>query len=214
MNVFLEENTKLNLSAFRTEEQCWIGNILDSLPAVEHLSPMSNPHSPITILDLGTGGGFPLLPLALLLPQSHWTGMDSIQKKIDAIQRIVDAMGMKNVDLICGRAEELGRDPEHREQYDVVTARAVAPLNVLLEYAAPLVKVGGKILCWKSLQIEQELQESLLARAELSCQLAEKVEYELPGDWGKRQILVFEKRHKTDKKYPRETGMPKKSPLL
>lgn len=166
------------------------------------------------ILDLGTGGGFPLLPLALNLPQCRFVGVDSVQKKIAAVQRIIDELSIPNVTLLCGRAEELGRDSLHREQYDVVLCRAVDALNVLLELAASFAKAGGFILCWKSLNIEQELKDSLLARAELSCQLQRSYVYDLGADWGKRQILVFTKRAKTKEKYPRGIGIPKKSPLV
>jgi len=166
------------------------------------------------ILDLGTGGGFPLLPLAICLPQCSFVGMDSVQKKVAAVQRIIDAVKIPNVSLVCGRSEELARQSDHREQYDVVLVRALAELNVLLELAAPFVKVGGHILCWKSLKIEQELKDSLLARSELSCQMEKPYEYDLDGNWGRRQILVFRKRAKTNAKYPREVGEPKKNPIL
>lgn len=220
VQVFLAENAKLNLSAFRTPEACWTGNFLDSLAALDveifrNLSPTPCALRPTpTILDLGTGGGFPLLPLALSLPQCRFTGMDATQKKITAVQRIVDELKIPNVSLVCGRSEELARDPLHREQYDVVLCRGIAELNVLLELAAPFVKVGGTILCWKSLTIEQELKDSLLARAELSCQMQDPSVYDLGTDWGKRQILIFTKRAKTQKKYPRGIGIPKKSPLV
>lgn len=214
-DAFLRENAKLNLSAFRTQETCWTGNILDSIAAleVEPLKTFSVPHSP-RILDLGTGGGFPLLPLAICLPECSFVGMDSVQKKIAAVQHIVDAITITNVRLVCGRSEELAREDAHREQYDIVLVRALAELNVLLELAAPFVKVGGFILCWKSLNIAQELQNSLLARAELSCQMEEPHIYDLGGTWGRRQILVFRKRAKTGAKYPRGVGEPKKNPLL
>ncbi|MDA1209009.1 MAG: 16S rRNA (guanine(527)-N(7))-methyltransferase RsmG [bacterium] len=207
---FLEENAKLNLSAFRTEENCWVGNVLDSVAAID-LELFAGAKN---IADIGTGGGFPLLPLALLMPETKFTGIDSTQKKIDAIGRICDAMDIQNIQLLSGRLEDIGRDSAFREQFDVVTARAVAPLNTLLEYASPLVKMRGHILCWKSMTIDQELKDSLLARAELSCTLEKGYEYELPGDWGKRQILVLSKRGKIGKKYPREVGIPKKTPLL
>ena len=221
-DCFLEENAKLNLSAFRTPETCWTGNILDSLAALEtdvlrnlnlNLNLNLQPQ-PFTVLDLGTGGGFPLLPLAICLPQCSFTGLDSVGKKIAAIQRIIHTMKIPNITLLCGRAEELGRDQVHREQYDVVTCRAVAELNVLIELAAPFLKVGGTLLCWKSLTIEQELKDSLLARADLSCQMQEPYVYDLGDTWGKRQILVFTKRAKTNEKYPRAVGEPKKNPLL
>ncbi|PIR53156.1 16S rRNA (guanine(527)-N(7))-methyltransferase RsmG [Candidatus Peregrinibacteria bacterium CG10_big_fil_rev_8_21_14_0_10_49_10] len=167
-----------------------------------------------TLLDLGTGGGFPLLPLAMCHPEIQCTGMDSTQKKIDAVQRIVDGLGLQNVSLLCGRAEELGRDPQHREQYDIVTVRGVAPFNVLLEYASPFAKPKGHILCWKSMKVEQELQDALPASTELSCRLVEHIPYTLPGKWGMRQIVVFEKQGPLSKTYPRKTGVPKKNPLL
>lgn len=220
---FLRENAKLNLSAFRTSEACWTGNILDSIAALELLHNL-HPPSPVErglggevkyrILDLGTGGGFPLLPLALCLPSSSFVGMDATQKKISAVQRIIDELKIANVRLVCGRSEELAREQVHREQYDVVLVRALAELNVLLELAAPFAKVGGYILCWKSLTIDQELNDSLLARAELSCQMENPYVYDLGGTWGKRQILVFRKRAKTKEKYPRAVGEPKRKPLL
>ena len=178
------------------------------LPEFENLSDGSR------ILDLGTGGGFPLLPLALCLPTYEFVGIDSTQKKIDATSRIIKKLEIKNVSLVCGRTEELGRSADLREQFDIVTARALASLNTLLEYSAPFTKDKGHIVAWKSLNIEQEMQDSLLARAELSCHLKGAHEYELPEGWGKRQLLVFEKTSKTNKKYPRDIGIPKKNPLL
>jgi len=166
------------------------------------------------ILDLGTGGGFPLLPLALCFPGCSFVGMDATQKKVAAVERIAQTMELENVRLVAGRAEELGHDPDHRERYDLVLARAVAAINTLIELTAPFAKVGGHIVLWKSMNISTELEESLLARAELSCHLEQKFEYELPENFGKRQLLIFTKAHKTADKYPRSTGTPKKKPLL
>ncbi len=211
--VFLEENTKLNLSALRDADAVWNGNILDSLPLLDYLHSLSTFHFPLSVLDVGTGGGFPLLPLAICMPNCRFTGLDSTQKKIDSIQRMVDALGLSNVTLLAGRCEELGHEPAHRDAYDIVTARALAPLNVLIEYCGPFVKQGGHLVAWKSMKVETELKESLLARAELSCHLNEAFEYELPGDWGTRQLLIFDKTSKTPKKYPRAVGIPKKTPL-
>jgi len=209
-DAFLEENAKLNLSAFRTQEACWIGNVLDSVAGVDVITELQ----PNSIVDIGTGGGFPLLPLAICMPEVHCMGVDSTQKKIDAIQGLAESLSLQNTAFTCGRTEELGRDETMREQFDIVTARALAPLNTLLEYAAPFVKKGGHVIAWKSINIEQELQDSLLARAELSCHLVKTHTYELPEDWGKRQLLIFEKTSPTPQKYPREVGVPKKTPLL
>lgn len=209
VDVFLAENAKLNLSALRTAEQCWNGNVLDSLALLDLAIP-----PPATIVDVGTGGGFPLLPLAMLLPGTTFIGIDATQKKIDAVGRIVKEMGVSNVELICGRTEELGHDKRLRESFDVVLARAVAETNVLLEFTSPFAKNGGRVILWKSLHADEEIKQSLLARAELSCHLVDQHRYTLPGDWGERQLLVFEKSGKLPPKYPRKTGIPKKEPLL
>ncbi len=207
MQIFLAENQKLNLSAYRTEETCWVGNILDSIPAKELLAGAKS------VLDIGTGGGFPLLPLALLLPETAFTGLDSVKKKIDAVQRIVNALEIKNVQLLVGRAEELGQDAGHREQYDIVLSRAVADLPTLLEFCSPFVRVGGKVIAWKSLSIEEEMIRSLQARMQLQCRLVDHLEYALPGDWGQRQLLIFEKTKTLPREFPRRVGIPKKEPL-
>ena len=226
-SVFLKENAAINLSAFRTEEACWVGNILDSLAFQDLELPPSPPTSALAslgstvgkpapslkILDLGTGGGFPLLPLAIVNPEYKFTGMDATTKKIEAVKRIADAMHLTNIELIVGRAEDAGHDPKLREQFDVVLSRGVAEIATLLEYCAPFVKPKGHIVLWKSLHIAEELKNSMLARAELSSHLIKEHAYELPGNFGKRQLLVFEKASKLSGKYPRGNGEPKKNPL-
>lgn len=213
VRLFLAENAKINLSAFRTEESCWTGNVLDSMAGVEILSKFAIRNPKFRVLDLGTGGGFPLLPLALSLPAVHFTGLDATQKKIDAVRRIADAMDLKNVELISGRAETLGHDKRYREQFDVVTARAVAEINVLLEYCSPFAKVGGVAILWKSVDIDRELKESERAQKEFHCELRDRHIYELPGGLGKRQLLIFEKMGKLSGEYPRAIGIAKKKPL-
>ncbi len=211
--IFLEENSKINLSALRTEEQCWNGNILDSLAFLDLLPKLST-NQRVKILDMGTGGGFPLLPLAICLPDAQLVGLDSTQKKIDAVQRIIDPMKIRNAQLIAGRAEEIGHHPHYREQFDIVTSRAVAEINVLLEYCSPFVKPGGTIVLWKSLTVEQELEESKQAQVQLYVPFSESYRYTLPGDWGERQLLVFRKGlSPLPKKFPRDVGVPKKDPL-
>src|SRR3990167_401138 len=189
MGVFLLENKKLNLSAYRTEEQCWHGNVLDSVVGIQK----GEFGKGMRVLDCGTGGGFPLLPLAILFPIAEFTGLDATKKKIDAVQRMIAKLGLRNAELIIGRAEEMGREQMFREQFDVVLSRAVAPLSTLLEYMSPFVRVGGTLICWKSLSIEEELVESIQARMQLKTRLTGRTEYVLPGDWGKRQLLFFQK---------------------
>lgn len=228
MDLFLRENAMLNLSACRTPEKCWTGNILDSLSLLDlplkfsilNSQPGDLRHATLarvgrlSMLDVGTGGGFPLLPLAIAIPDAGFTGMDSTRKKINAVRRIVAAMDLKNVALACGRAEALGKDWKYREQFDVVTSRAVAEMNVLLEYCSPFAKPGGKIILWKSLDVEQELSDSRNAQKEFLCEFSEKHVYELPGDFGKRQLIIFDKMGKLSEKYPRAVGAAAKKPIL
>lgn len=209
-DAVLDENERINLTALREPEACWIGNVLDSLALLEILETLGAARSAI---DIGTGGGFPLLPLATAMPDARFVGLDSTKKKIDAVRRIADAQGLTNVDLVAARAEDAARDPAHRERYDLVTARAVADLSELLEYASPFARVGGHIVLWKSLRADDELAQSAAAQRALRCPFAFRHVYALPGDFGERQLLVFRKGAATPKTYPRPTGVPGKTPL-
>lgn len=213
MDVFLEENGKLNLSALRTPELCWTGNILDSIAFLQSFDAYPDLKKAKKLLDIGTGGGFPLMPLALCLPETHCIGIDATQKKIDAVQRIITAVDIPNASLICGRTESVGHSAEYRGQFDVVTARAVAPLSVLLEYAVPFLKVGGLCAFWKSTKIASELAETADAQKKLSAPYLGAFQYALPDQWGERTIVFFKKTAATSSDYPRRTGIPKQDPL-
>ncbi len=213
LSRFLEENAKLNLSALRTEDACWHGNILDSLALIEILKPKGPLTVPPSLLDIGTGGGFPLLPLAVHFPHMRCFGLDSTKKKIDAVDRIAKDLHLKNVTLIADRAETAAWKPKYRDHFDMVTSRAVAALPVLLEYTAPFAKRGGHIVLWKSLNIDEELTASNAAQKTLCCPLLFSHVYDLGGDWGKRQLLVFHKIAPTPKKFPREVGVPGREPI-
>lgn len=212
MTVFLQENAQINLSALRTEEACWTGNILDSLPFLD-IAEKLFPDSPsLSVADMGTGGGFPLLPLAAARPEWTFTGIDATKKKVDAIGRIAAACGIRNLTLVSDRAETLGHG-KLREKFDVLTCRAVDVISTDLEYCAPLVRDGGYVVLWKSLKIEDELRASEKAQETLHCALQELHPYTLPDPAGTRQLLVFRKTGVLDKSYPRTIGLPKKHPL-
>ena len=211
--AFLAENAKLNLSAFRSPEHCWVGNILDSISLLQALDRYPDLKNITSIADIGTGGGFPLLPLALCLPAVQCTGIDATQKKIDAVARIVEACSMKNVRLLCGRLESLAHSGEYREQFDLVTARAVAPLAVLLEYGVPLLKPNGLCAFWKSTKVAAELADTVRAQDVLRCRYIGDFTYTLPDNWGDRTIVFFKKIGPTSPEYPRRTGIPKQKPL-
>lgn len=213
MEVFLEENRKLNLSALRTPELCWHGNILDSVAFLQSFDSYPELKKAKKILDIGTGGGFPLTPLALCLPDTQCIGLDATQKKVDAVRRIIAAVGIPNASLVCGRTESLAHNAEYRAQFDVVTARAVAPLSVLLEYAVPFLKIGGLCAFWKSTKIASELADTADAQKTLSAPYLGAFQYELPDQWGERTIVFFRKTATTSSDYPRRTGIPKQDPL-
>ncbi len=210
--AFLSENANINLSALRTEEACWTGNILDSLALADAVEKKLLP-APHMMMDVGTGGGFPLLPLAMLYPDAKCNGVDSIGKKVAAVTRIVKVVGLTNVTLIAERSESLVRTPAHSEKYDTVTARAVAPLNILLEYVTPFARIGGHVVLWKSTHIDEELAAAANAASVLGCSLVEQYQYDLGGDWGTRQLLIYKKEEKTPKMYPRAVGEAKAKPL-
>lgn len=212
VKAFLHENANINLSALRTEDACWNGNILDSLALADAVEAKKIP-PPHMLMDVGTGGGFPLLPLAMLYPDARCTGVDSIGKKVAAVGRIAQSVALKNVTLIAERSENLARKAEHREKYDTVTARAVAPLNVLLEYVSPFARIGGHIVLWKSTHIDEELSAAEKSAAAFGCTLVEQFSYDLGGDWGTRQLLIYKKEEKTSKIYPRAVGEAKAKPL-
>lgn len=212
-DVFLEENTKLNLSAFRTPEHCWQGNVLDSLALLQAFEVLPELKDTKRMADMGTGGGFPLLPLALCLPEVQCVGIDSTQKKISAIQRIIDTMAIKNVTLHAGRLEEIGHDDSLRGTMDLVTARALAELPILLEYGIPLLKIGGLCAFWKSSKVADELASTAYAQRVLFAPFVRTFEYDLGSAFGKRTIVFFRKTKETPSLYPRKVGEPKMKPL-
>ncbi len=216
VTVFLAENANLNLSALRTHEQCYIGNVLDSLALLDTLGVFLGEHwqtLPCKALDLGTGGGFPLLPLAFMLPAWSFIGLDATAKKVEALNRMVGSLELHNVKTVCGRSETVAHTPDYRASCDLVLSRAVAPLATLLEYSVPLTKVHGHCVFWKSMHIADELRMSLSACDALSVSLVHTHRYALPGSWGERQLLIYQKKAETRSVYPRGVGIPKGKPL-
>jgi len=165
------------------------------------------------IIDVGTGAGFPGIPLAILFRNANFVLMDSLQKRLGFIDRVVSECGITNVETVHGRAEDLGQDFKYREQFDYCVSRAVAALPVLLELCSPFVKVGGKFISYKSELFEKELEKADRAMSLLHCALEGQYQYTIPDTDFYRIFAVFGKVQKLEKKYPRQAGKLQKNPL-
>lgn len=208
--TFLQEwNEKINLTAITETEEVYLKHFYDSIVVAKYVD-LSNPAK---LVDVGSGAGFPSIPLKILLPHLEITIIDSLMKRINFLQLLVDELGLEGVHLFHGRAEDLGQDKEHREQYDFATARAVARMSVLSEYCLPFVKVGGKFLALKGDKGEEELRQARQALKILGGEVERVEVFDLPLDAGERSILEIKKSKRTPKKYPRQAGIANKKPL-
>lgn len=213
LNIFerelLEWNQKFNLTAIRDVESIRVKHFLDSLSCV--LAWKTNP--PKRMIDVGTGAGFPGIPIKILYPNMHLTLVESVGKKVTFCQHMVEALGLEDVTVIHARAEDLGQKREHREIYDWAVARAVANLNVLSEYLLPLVKVGGVMLAQKGENAPAEAQSAEQAMKLLGGKLKQLIPVNLPGVADDRYLVLVDKAAATPPKYPRNAGVVTKMPL-
>jgi len=208
-DYLVAENEKYNLTAITEKTDVYVKHFIDSV-LIQNLSfDFSNKK----MIDIGTGAGFPLIPLKIMNPNLYITGLDSLNKRVSFIKSVCEQLDLTGVGLIHGRAEDFGQDKKYREQYDFAVSRAVAELRLLLEFVMPFVKVDGYFLAYKSIKTKTELEEASNALIQMKSKLIDTVEFMLPNDYGKREIMVIQKYGHIDKKYPRKAGVPKKSPL-
>ena len=205
----LEWNLKFNLTAIRDSESIRTKHFLDSLSCI--LAWKAVP--PGRLIDVGTGAGFPGVPLKILYPNLKLTLVESVGKKANFCRHIVDALGLEHVEVIQARAEDLGQDPDHREKYDWAVARAVAKLNVLSEYLIPFVRVGGTAIAQKGESGPAEAQSAEQALELLGGKLRQLIPVNLPGVADDRYLILVDKFAATPPKYPRKPGVPAKQPL-
>lgn len=205
----LEWNQKFNLTAIRDSDSIRTKHFLDSFSCV--LAWKTAP--PAQLIDVGTGAGFPGIPLKILYPNLKLTLVESVGKKAMFCQHMVRVLGLEQVDVIQARAEDLGQNPQHREKYDWAVARAVANMNVLSEYLIPLVRLGGSMLAQKGESGPAEAQSAEEAMALLGGKLKQLIPVNLPSVAEDRYLVVVEKVAATPPKYPRKPGIPMKLPL-
>ncbi|PKM79408.1 MAG: 16S rRNA (guanine(527)-N(7))-methyltransferase RsmG [Firmicutes bacterium HGW-Firmicutes-13] len=205
-----ESSRSINLTGITEVREIIIKHFLDSLTPVKVMDLNNGTH----FCDIGTGAGFPGVPLKILYPDSKLTLIDSHKKKIHFLKRLVKRLDLREVSIYHGRAEELGKDKMHREKYGTVLSRAVAALPVLLEYALPFVSLGGNFMACKGPKVLQEIEEAQKALEVLGGRLRSINSLKLPFTQDERFIIVIEKEKITPLQYPRRAGIPLKRPLI
>lgn len=208
--LLIEWNKKMNLTAITDYEEVIQKHFLDSCLLLKKCPKQRFEYK--KVIDVGTGAGFPGIPLAILLKDTQFTLMDSLNKRIEFLSIVIKELDLTNVQLFHGRAEEFGKNENFREQFDFCVSRAVASLPLLLEYCSPFVKVDGSLLLYKSKKISQEIEDAANALNVLNCHIVECMEVLNKQDL-QRFVLEIEKKEHTPEKYPRKAGKPKKYPL-
>lgn len=207
--ILVDWNKKMNLTGIEEEKEVYVKHFLDSVSAVKKDYIKDN----MSLIDVGTGAGFPGLPLKIVLRNLNLTLLDSLNKRINFLQEVCKNIDIDDINFIHARAEDFGKNEDYREKFDIATARAVAGLPVLMEFCVPFVKLGGYFVCLKGPNANLELEESKKAMEILGVEFIEKIDVKLPEYDLSHNILVFKKVKNTPEKYPRKAGKPSKSPI-
>ena len=207
MNMLIEWNEKINLTAIVEPKEVILKHFVDSLTISKYLKEGDK------LIDVGTGAGFPGIPNKINNEKLNVTLLDSLKKRTIFLDEVINNLQLQNIKSMHGRVEEIAQNKEYREKYDVVTSRAVAQLNILLEYMLPLVRVGGICICMKGSEIEEEINNAKNALQILGGEIENVESFELPGTDMKRNLVIIRKVKNTPSKYPRKAGTPSKEPL-
>lgn len=207
--LLIEWNKKINLTAITEKEEVYLKHFYDSLAPVlqGHIK-----NEPVRLLDIGAGAGFPSLPMKILCPELEVTIIDSLHKRINFLTLLAGELGLDRVHFYHGRAEDFGQDKTFRATFDIVTARAVARMQVLSELTIPFLTIGGRLIALKAAAADEELADAKNALALLFAKVALTYNYQLPNGDG-RNLTIVEKKKETPNKYPRKAGLPNKKPL-
>lgn len=208
--LLVEWNERMNLTAITEREAVYEKHFYDSLTLAFHVDPAGI----ASLADIGSGAGFPSLPLKILYPHLRVLIVDSLGKRIRFLEHLTGELGMTGVTCLHARAEDAARMPEHRDAYDLVTARAVARMNVLLEFCLPFVRPNGLFAAMKGSDPDGEIVEAARALAVLKGEIEAVHELNLPFEQAGRHIVVIRKTGRTPARYPRKAGIPAKQPIL
>lgn len=208
-HLLVEWNERINLTTLTQKEEVYLKHFYDSLTPAFYLDFSSIQK----VADIGSGAGFPGLPLKICFSHLQLTIVDALKKRLLFLEHVVDELQLSGVSLVHARAEDGGKDPKQREQFELVLARAVARLSVLVELCLPFVQVGGLFVALKGAKGREEAEEAKGAIRKLGGRLEKVESFQLPFEGGERQLLFIKKEHPTPSRYPRRAGTPAKNPL-
>lgn len=212
-SMVVEKNKVMNLTAITEEREFVIKHIIDSLSIVKLGGPVTDMLS-FRLIDIGTGAGMPGVILKIAFPSLSVVLFDSLKKRLNFLDEVIEALSLKDIETLHGRAEDMGQDKKYRESFDLAVSRAVARLNVLSEYSLPFVKLGGVFIPYKSGDIAEELKDAKNAMAMLGGHLERDLRFLLPDSDMERSLLYIRKEKPTPKAYPRKAGVPSKKPIM
>lgn len=207
MNLLIEWNNKINLTAITEPNEIIIKHFIDSLTILKYFEDKE------TVIDVGTGAGFPGIPIKIMKENVKVTLLDSLNKRINFLNEVIEQLELENIETIHSRIEDFGRNKKNRERFDIVTSRAVANLTTLSEYMVPLTKIGGKCICMKGVNVEEEIAKSKNAIKILGGEIVKIEKLKLPEEKSDRNIIIINKQKNTPAKYPRKAGTPSREPI-
>ncbi|MCL6558280.1 MAG: 16S rRNA (guanine(527)-N(7))-methyltransferase RsmG [Firmicutes bacterium] len=207
--LLVETNKNVNLTSIVEEKEVAVKHFLDSLTCLRALEFDKK----LKLMDIGTGAGFPGIPLKIVRPELEVTLVDSLDKRVSFLKQVISQLSLEKIEAVHARAEEIGRKNAYREKYDRVTARAVAGLGVLAEYCLPVVRIGGYFLAMKGPKLEEEITGAKKAIEILGGKIENSINLRLPFLGEERNLIIIRKCRTTPEKYPRRAGIPQKKPL-
>ena len=208
--LLVEWNQVMNLTAITDFEEVCKKHFTDSLSLVKAYKI----NAPISVIDVGTGAGFPGIPLKIAFPDIEIILLDSLHKRVDFLKTVIDNLGLKKIEALHGRAEDYAKEKNFREQFDLCVSRAVSNLSTLSEYCIPYVKIGGHFISYKSEKLSEEKKDAEYAISVLGGEIEDQISFQIPNSDINRNLLIVRKKKETPANYPRKAGLPLKKPII